>query len=65
MKQYREEELNIKKNYNRIECLKFDFMKKEFRVIADKYCSGELLIRIVLFVCHWGIAYVGGSLLNL
>lgn len=65
MKQYREEELNIKKSYNRIECLKFDFMKKEFRVIANKNRSGELLIRIVLFVCHWGIAYFDQRLPNL
>ena len=57
MKQTRKEKLNIKKNYNRIECLKFDFMKKEFRVIVDKNRNGELLIQIVLFVCHWGIAY--------
>lgn len=32
-----EDKLITKKIYNRIECLKLDFMKEEFRVIVDHH----------------------------
>jgi hypothetical protein len=38
-------------------------MKKEFRVIVDKYRNGEDCIRDELTVCRWGEARDGGNCL--